>query len=57
VGDVINVLYVPGTKHVQLDLAGDPRFDWDGKMAAQHAQKEARRQALLQEPPSQDPLY
>jgi hypothetical protein len=56
VGDVINVLYEPGTKHVQLDLAGDSRFDWDQKMAAQRAQKEAEREAILQEPASQDPL-
>jgi hypothetical protein len=56
VGDVINVLYEPGTTHVQLDLADDPRYDWDQKMAAQRAQKEAERQALLQEPPSPDPL-
>jgi hypothetical protein len=56
VGDVISVLYEPGTKHVQLDLAGDPRFDWDQKMAAQRAEEEAKRQALLAEPASQDPL-
>src|SRR5262249_55626987 len=27
-GDKVRVLYKPGTHHVELDLKGDPRFDW-----------------------------
>jgi hypothetical protein len=56
VDDVINVLYVPGTKHVQLDLAGDPRYDYDQKVADQRSQDATRRQALLDGPVSQEPL-
>jgi len=56
VDDVIKVLFVPGTKNVQLDLAGDPRYDYDQKVSDQRSQDAARRQALLEGPVSQDPL-
>jgi hypothetical protein len=56
VDDVINVVYEPGTKHVQLELAGDPRYDYDQKVSDRRSQEATRRQALLDGPVSQDPL-
>src|ERR1700683_3567080 len=28
VGDTVQVTYQPGTHRVELDIKGDPRFDW-----------------------------
>jgi len=56
VDDVINVVYEPGTKHAQLELAGDPRYDYEQKVSDRRSEETARRQALLDGPVSQDPL-
>jgi hypothetical protein len=46
-GDEINVFYVPGTREVELNLKGDPRFDWELRAAEKLAQDQARHDALL----------
>jgi hypothetical protein len=56
VGDVVRVLYVPGTKKVELDLEGDPRFDWKLRKAQAEQAAAAERERLLNEPTPQGPL-
>jgi hypothetical protein len=46
-GDEVRVLYKPGTHDVELDLKGDPRFDWELRAADQAAKDAARRDELL----------
>lgn len=54
-GTEVQVLYVPGTKKVKLDLEGDPRFDWKLRQANEKAGKAARREELLNAPEAEDP--
>jgi hypothetical protein len=56
VGDVVNVSYDPKSRKAEIELEGDPRFDWklQQAQAAEHAAKQ--REKLLREPPSRDPL-
>jgi hypothetical protein len=53
-GDEVQVLYEPGTHDVELDLDGDPRFDWKLRASKQQADDAAKREALLRAPVSQD---
>jgi hypothetical protein len=46
-GDEVRVLYKPGTHDVEIDLTGDPRFDWKLRAADQAANDAARREDLL----------
>jgi hypothetical protein len=54
-GDEVRVLYKPGTHDVELDLKGDPRFDWNLRAANKEAEDSARREALLNGPIPDDP--
>jgi hypothetical protein len=46
-GDEVNVLYKPGTHDAELDLEGDPRFDWELRASEQASKDAARRDELL----------
>ncbi len=54
-GDEVRVLYKPGTHDVEIDLKGDPRFDWKLRAANQEATDAARREELLNGPLLDDP--
>jgi hypothetical protein len=54
-GDEVNVLYKPGTHDVEIDLEGDPRFDWKLREANDKAEAAARREALLNGPVADEP--
>src|SRR3954462_5872526 len=45
-GDEGRGFYKPGSHNVELDLKGDPRFDWKLKAATQKADDAARRDEL-----------
>ena len=54
-GDKVRVLYKPGTHDVELDVKGDPRFDWELRAANQKSEDAARREELLSDPVVDDP--
>jgi hypothetical protein len=49
-GDEVRALYKPGSHDAQLDLKGDPRFDWELRKADETAAAAARREQLLNGP-------
>jgi hypothetical protein len=49
-GDEVSVLYKPGTHHAEIEIEGDPRFDWKLKADAEQAKAAARREELLNGP-------
>ena len=49
-GDEVHVLYKPGTKDAEIELKGDPRFDWNLKADNDKAAAAARRDELLNGP-------
>jgi hypothetical protein len=50
-GDTVNVLWKPGTQHVEIVVGGDIRYD-DGLRASEQQQADAAlREQLLQAPP------
>jgi len=53
-GDQVQVRYKPGTHDVDLDITGDPRFDWKLLETQRKTEDAATRERLLNEPPSPD---
>jgi hypothetical protein len=47
-GDVVKVIFDPGSKQAIFDLEGDPRYD----LKALRSQQDSERERLLHEPPS-----
>jgi len=56
VGDVVNVSYDPKSRKTEIELEGDPRFDWKLKHAQAAERAAAHRDELLRGQPSRDPL-
>jgi hypothetical protein len=56
VDDVVNVTYDPKSHKAELELEGDPRFDWKLQEAQAEKQATQQREQLLREPPSRGPL-
>ena len=56
VGDVVNVSYDPKSHKAEIELEGDPRFDWRLQQAQAKQRAAQHREELLREQPSRDPL-
>jgi hypothetical protein len=50
--DVVNVVYDPQSRDVDIVIEGDPRFDWRLREAQAKEDAAKRREQLLNEPPS-----
>ena len=56
VGDVVNVSYDPKSRKAEIELEGDPRFDWRLQQAQAKERAAQQREELLREQPSREPL-
>jgi hypothetical protein len=56
-GHVLNVSYDPESRQAELQIEGDPRYDWKLREAQAQADAARQREQLLNEPPSRDPLH
>jgi hypothetical protein len=55
-GDVLDVMYDPKSHNAELQIEGDPRYDWKLREAQRDEQAAQERERLLHEPPSSGPL-
>jgi hypothetical protein len=56
-GHVLNVSYDQKSHEAELQIEGDPRYDWKPQEAQAKADAARQREQLLSEPPSKGPLH